>query len=65
MSTVENQWFDCVTSPDCRADVIKVFIKAFRVYIPVLLETIVNLRDKDVSSLLFCCVNLSFCDPTV
>ncbi|KAK3738886.1 hypothetical protein QZH41_017859, partial [Actinostola sp. cb2023] len=47
MSSVEVNWFECVTSPKCRADDVKSVIKTFRQYIPILLETIVNLKDKD------------------
>jgi len=52
MSTVESSWFECVTLPTCRADVVRSFTKVIRQYIPVLLETFVNLKDKNVSKLL-------------
>ncbi|XP_031551593.1 KN motif and ankyrin repeat domain-containing protein 1-like [Actinia tenebrosa] len=59
MSTVENHWFECVTSPGCRADVIKAYVKAFRAYIPVLMETIINLRDKEGNNALHYAVSFN------
>lgn len=49
MSTVEGNWFQCVSSRDCDAEIIKGLLKIFKNQIPMLLETIVNLVDSNVS----------------
>ena len=49
MSTVESNWFRCVSSRDCDAEIIKGLLKIFKNQIPMLLETIVNLVDSNVS----------------
>ena len=49
MSTVENNWFRCVSSRDCDSELIKGLLKIFRNQIHMLLETIINLVDNNVS----------------
>ena len=64
MSTVESNWFRCVSSRDCDPEVIKSLLKIFKNQIHMLLETIVNLVDSNVSFgchitvLSKCCVTL-------
>lgn len=47
MSTVENNWFRCVSSRDCDSELIKGLLKIFRNQIHMLLETIINLVDNN------------------
>ena len=49
MSTVENNWFCCVSSRDCDSNLIKGLVNIFKNQIHMLLETIVNLVDSNVS----------------
>ena len=48
MSTVENNWFCCVSSKDCDTELIKSLVKIFKNQIDMLLETIMNLVDGNV-----------------
>lgn len=52
MSTVENNWSRCVSSRECDAELIKGFVKIFKNQIHMLLETIINLVDSNVSFVL-------------
>lgn len=45
MSTVENNWFHCVSSKDCDTKLIEGLVKIFKNHIDMLLETIMNLVD--------------------
>lgn len=47
MSTVENNWFCCVSSRDCDSNLIKGLVNIFKNQIQMLLETIVNLVDSN------------------
>lgn len=49
MSTVENNWFRCVSSRDSDPEVIKGLLRIFKNQIHMLLETILNLVDGNVS----------------
>ena len=60
MSTVEGNWFRCVSSRDCDAEIIKGLLKIFKNQIPMLLETIVNLVDSNVSRKVICNLPLKF-----
>ena len=53
MSTVENNWFHCVSSKDCDTKLIEGLVKIFKNHIDMLLETIMNLVDGNV-----CCIAL-------
>ena len=60
MSTVEGNWFRCVSSRDCDEEIIKGLLKIFKNQIPMLLETIVNLVDSNVSRKVICNLPLKF-----
>ena len=60
MSTVEGNWFRCVSSRDSDAEIIKGLLKIFKNQIPMLLETIVNLVDSNVSRKVICNLPLKF-----
>ena len=49
MSTVENNWFRCVSAKDCDPEVVKGLLKILKNQIHMLLETIINLVDSNVS----------------
>lgn len=49
MSTVENNWFRCVSARDCDPEIVKGLLKIFKNQIHMLLETIINLVDNNVS----------------
>ena len=49
MSTVENNWFHCVSAKDCDPEIVKGLLKIFKNQIHMLLETIINLVDNNVS----------------
>ena len=49
MSTVENNWFRCVSAKDCDPEIVKGLLKIFKNQIHMLLETIINLVDSNVS----------------
>ena len=51
MSTVENNWFRCVSTRDCDPEVVKGLLKIFKNQIHMLLETIINLVDSNVSGI--------------
>lgn len=48
MSTVENNWFHCVSARDCDPEIVKGLLKIFKNQIHMLLETIINLVDNNV-----------------
>ena len=49
MSTVENNWFSCVSARDCDPEIVKGLLRIFKNQIHMLLETIINLVDSNVS----------------
>lgn len=48
MSTVENNWFRCVSARECDPEIVKALLKIFKNQIHMLLETIINLVDSNV-----------------
>lgn len=48
MSTVENNWFRCVSARECDPEIVKGLLKIFKNQIHMLLETIINLVDSNV-----------------